>query len=118
MTWNHIDWTLFEEDWFDLDSHCWTAKELQVGSTMPFNIIAVLESDAAAYPADTDAEFEIERGPVIRWPVDLVGRLNQDFYLSWHHCVTFNFEAWPLGAFFLNSSVANPQDPRWFAFKL
>lgn len=85
---------------------------------MPFNIIAVLESDAAAYPADTDAEFEIERGPVIRWPVDLVGRLNQDFYLSWHHCVTFNFEAWPLGAFFLNSSVANPQDPRWFAFKL
>ena len=80
---------------------------------MSFNVIAILEPNTAADSTDTDTELEVEGRPIVSWPVNLVGCLDQYFNLSRHHCITLNFEAWPFGTFFLHGSIADPKDPRW-----
>ena len=85
---------------------------------MVLRIIAVLETDAATDPTHDDKQLQVDRGPVVSRPVELIGRGDENFNFSGHHSIALDRETRSVGVGVLDRCIPHPLDTRWFAFQL
>lgn len=71
-------------------------------------IVTILESDSATNSTNYYIELEINGGPIVGRPVDLVCSLDQDFNLSWNDSIAFNRKHGTFSVRILHCNVFNP----------